>query len=129
ARMVAPSATKASLFDAFVASTGRRTSGWPASQAGRSGRLNRLGAALGAIVVVGVAAALGLAANGLVVRHTRVFKSTALAQPLIAWLASQPGWEDDGRTPVAFIARTLSAPAAGDHFTHPLSLVPAHTSC
>jgi hypothetical protein len=80
------------------------------------------------VVVVAAAAALGLAANGLVLRHTRVFKSTALAQPLIAWLASQPGWEG-GATPVAFIARTLSAPAAGDHFTHRLSLVPAHASC
>ncbi|MFL5829158.1 MAG: hypothetical protein ACJ76X_04515 [Solirubrobacteraceae bacterium] len=144
-RVVAPSATKASLFDAFVTSTPSGRPGWLASQGGRAGRLARVGAAAGPIVVVAVAAALGLAANGLVVRHTRVFRSTALAQPLIAWLASQPGWDGGGRreaapavrsgptvderTPVAFIARTLSAPAAGDHFTHPLSLVPAHASC
>jgi hypothetical protein len=85
------------------------------------------GAVATAAVVIVAAAALGSGAGGLVLRHTRVFKSTALAQPLNAWLASQPGW-GSGSTPVAFISRTMSAPAAGDHLTHPLTLVRANAS-
>jgi hypothetical protein len=126
-RSVAPRATKSPLSGENVASAG---------------------AIAAAAAVIVAAAALGTAADGLVLRHTRVFRSTALAQPLNAWLASQPGWEEgrapaggprpgalaggarlDPRTPVAFISRTMSAPAAGDHLTHPLSLVPANASC
>jgi hypothetical protein len=45
-----------------------------------------------------------------------------------AWFAAQPGF-DDGRMTIAFASRAVQAPLAGDHFTHPLELLPARASC
>jgi hypothetical protein len=86
----------------------------------------------GIAVAVAAAALAGIVAapfaDGYVKRHTRVEKSTALGRDVVAWLVRQPGFERDDRT-VAFVARAVSAPLAGDHFEHPLRLLPANADC
>jgi hypothetical protein len=84
------------------------------------------------VLVAGLAGvALALAADGFVSRHVRVVASspTRVGQDgLLAWLTSRPDFEQD-RTPIAFASRVMLAPLAGDHFKHPLKLIPIRASC
>jgi hypothetical protein len=73
-------------------------------------------------------ALLAMAGEGYVDRYTRVTKSTAPGAEVLRWLLDRPGWRDGGE-PVAFASRAVLAPLAGDHFTHPLELVPQRARC
>jgi hypothetical protein len=82
------------------------------------------------VVVAAVVAGLALApaGQGFVERHSGVTGSTALGRGVAAWFAAQPGFDGGGMT-IAFASRAVQAPLAGDHFTHPLELLPARASC
>jgi hypothetical protein len=54
--------------------------------------------------------------------------STALAPAMVAWFAARPGF-DRSHQPIAFVSRAVIAPLAGDHFTHPLTLLARDASC
>ena len=96
------------------------------------GRALRGRAAAGGPVLVAAAVVAGVAlapaGQGFVERHSEVAGSTALGRGVAAWFAAQPGF-DDGRMTIAFASRAVQAPLAGDHFTHPLELLPARASC
>ena len=83
-------------------------------------------AAVLVVAVVGVGAAA--ASDGYVKRFTAVESSTSFGHEALAWHLSQPGFADGSR-PVVFASRAVLAPYAGDHFTHPLSLMPADVTC
>ena len=103
---------------------------WPRiSDLGRSSlAAARARAVVPVLAVAVIGAPLAIAANGYVERYTKVVGSTALGQDIVAWLTSQPGFES-GHQPIAFAARTLSAPLAGDRFGHPLQLIAADAGC
>lgn len=90
----------------------------------------RRGRAAVAAVLGAVLAGVVLApfAGGYAERHAGVEGSTALGRDLVGWFASQPG-HDGGERTIAFASRGMIAALAGDHFTHPLRLVPAGASC
>ena len=86
----------------------------------------------GTVVLVGAAVLVGVVmapvSNGMVERHAGVRDSTALGRDVVAWFERQDGL-DGGNQRIAFIGRSLEGPLAGDHFTHPLQLVPRTASC
>jgi hypothetical protein len=77
-------------------------------------------------VVAGVV--MAPVSNGMVERHAGVRNSTALGRGVVAWFERQHDL-DGGTQRIAFIGRSLEGPLAGDHFTHPLELVPRRASC
>jgi hypothetical protein len=86
----------------------------------------------GPVVLVGAAVLAGVVmapvSDGMVERHAGVRNSTALGRDVIAWFEKQDDL-DGGKQRIAFIGRSLEGPLAGDHFTHPLELVPRTASC
>jgi hypothetical protein len=68
------------------------------------------------------------ASEGYIRRFTEVASTTAFGREALAWHLSQPGFAE-GSQPVVFASRAVLAPFAGDHFTHPLSLLPADVTC
>jgi hypothetical protein len=89
-------------------------------------RLRPVVAALATAVAIGIA--LAPISSGYVRRHARVQGSTALAPKLTLWLASQPGFDGSGQ-PIAFVSRAVNALLSGEHFTHPLTLIPRTAGC
>jgi hypothetical protein len=82
-----------------------------------------------AAVLAGVA--LALAGDGFVSRYARVTQSSPTRvgqQGVLAWLTARPGF-NSSRITIAFASRVMLGPLAGDHFTHPLLLIPARASC
>jgi len=80
----------------------------------------------GGAIIVGLA--LAPVSDGFVKRNAGVSGSTALGRDVVAWFAAQPGFDSSHQT-IAFVSRAVIAPLAGDHFTHPLKLIPADASC
>jgi hypothetical protein len=78
--------------------------------------------------IVATAVLLAVASDGYVGRFTRMRGSTAYGRPLVSWFLKQPGFED-GTGTIAIASRGVIAPLAGDHFSHPLKLVPQRASC
>jgi hypothetical protein len=78
------------------------------------------------------AAALGAllapVGNGYIERTIDVVGSTAPAAGVVDWFVDQPGFDDDDWK-IAIGARGVPGTLAGDHFTHPLELVPAQGPC
>ena len=79
-----------------------------------------------AVLVLGVA--LTPAANGYVERWTHTENSSAYGPELVSWFVGRPDFEDGDGT-IAIASRGLVAQLAGDHFDHPLELVPQRASC
>jgi peptidoglycan/LPS O-acetylase OafA/YrhL len=84
------------------------------------------GAAVAAAVVLGVL--MVPVANGYIERSTKITGSTQPAPEMVAWFIDQPGFEE-GDYPVWLASRAVMSSFAGDHFQHPLELVPARASC
>ena len=93
-----------------------------------AGRSRALVRGVPALAAIAFGAVLAPASDGFVRRHAQLPRSTALGQGVAAWFAAQPGF-DTGHGAIAFASRALQAPLAGDHFTHPLELIPAGASC
>jgi hypothetical protein len=92
----------------------------------RVGRAQAGALVAAAAVVVGIG--LALASDGFVARHAAVRNSSALGRDMIGWFAAQP-WFDEGDGEISFVARSVLAPLAGDHFSHRLVLLPPTASC
>jgi hypothetical protein len=85
----------------------------------------------GAVAVVAAVAAgmlLTPVGSGFINRSTRVVGSTAPAPELVSWFLDQPDY-DDGDWTISLASRAVISSLAGDHFRHPLELIPAHTQC
>jgi hypothetical protein len=83
-----------------------------------------------AAVAVAVLAGLALtpAGQGYIERHGDVDRSSAFGSSLAGWFARAPGW-DEGEERTGFSSRAVIAALAGDHFEHPLELLPARAPC
>ena len=81
---------------------------------------------MGVAIVVG--AILGPISNGYIKRSARVRNSTALGGEVVAWFAAQRDFQTS-HEPIAFISRAVVAQLSGDHFTHPLSVIPPDAGC
>jgi hypothetical protein len=84
-----------------------------------------------AVAVLGalcLGALLAPASNGYIERYTKVPHSTAPGTGVVAWVVSQPGFDEADST-VAFAARAAFGPLTGDHFTNRLELIPRRASC
>jgi hypothetical protein len=66
--------------------------------------------------------------NGYIERTIDVVGSTAPAAGVVDWFVDQPGFDDEDWK-IAIGARGVLGTLAGDHFTHPLELVPAQGPC
>jgi hypothetical protein len=84
--------------------------------------------AIAAVAAVAAGMLLTPAGSGFIDRSTRVIGSTAPAPELVSWFLDQPGF-DDGDWTISLASRAVISSLAGDHFDHPLELIPARMQC
>lgn len=72
--------------------------------------------------------ALAPASDGYLARYARSRSTSAYGHELVSWYLGRPGFEH-GHDEILVASRGVLAQLAGDHFTHPLRLVPQHASC